>query len=164
MVTLAKARSGRRAARRAGEGGSRTEVLAFALGHGTYAVGIEQLAEICRPPPMTEIPRGPRNVIGVVTVRGRLVTVIDLRRVMHVEPMPISRKSCILLVSSGTEDVGFLVDDVQEVWRLAQEEIEPAGALGGDQPAHIVGIARPQGAGGATLVLLDLRPLVGSSW
>jgi chemotaxis signal transduction protein len=56
--------------------------------------------------------------------------------------------------------VGLLVDEVQQVWRLAAEEIEPANVLGGEQPAHIAGIGRPADSGGTILVLLDLRPIL----
>jgi purine-binding chemotaxis protein CheW len=162
MPSLAKVRSGKRAAMRAGEAGTRTEYLAFGLAGETYAVPIGQLAEILRPPPITDVPRAPRNVVGVVSVRGRLVTVVDLRRRLRLDAAPVDRRSRILLVDTGSEHIGLLVDEVQQVWRLAAEEIEPASVLGGEQAAHIVGIGRPADAEGTMLILLDLRPLVES--
>jgi purine-binding chemotaxis protein CheW len=161
MSSLLKYRTGRRAARRAGEAGKRTEYLAFVLAGETYAVQIAQLAEILRPPPITEVPRAPSNVLGVISVRGKLVTVVDLRRRLRLEEGPIDRRSRVLLVDSGGgEQLGLLVDEVQQVWRLATEEIEPASVLGGDQAVHIAGIGRPEGTDGTMLILLDLRPLV----
>jgi chemotaxis signal transduction protein len=50
-----------------------------------------------------------------------------------------------------------LVDEVLQVYRLAEAEIEPAHVLGGDQPAHIAGIGRPEGA---LLILIDLKPIL----
>ncbi len=161
MPSLVKHRSGKRAARRAGEAGKRTEYLAFGLAGETYAVRIAQLAEILRPPPITEVPRAPGTVLGVISVRGKLVTVLDLRRRLRLPEAPIDRRSRILLVdSSGGEQLGLLVDEVQQVWRLALEEIEQASVLGGDQAVHIAGIGRPAGVDGTMLILLDLRPLV----
>jgi purine-binding chemotaxis protein CheW len=160
MSTLARVRSGKRAAMRAGEAGTRTEYLAFVLAGETYAVPIGQLAEILRPPPITEVPRAALTVVGVVSVRGRLVTVIDLRLRLRLPASPIDRRSRILLVETSTEHIGLLVDEVQQVWRLAAEEIEPASVLGGDQAVHITGIGRPAGVEGALLILLDVRPLV----
>jgi purine-binding chemotaxis protein CheW len=158
---LAKHRSGKHAARRAGEAGKRTEYLAFGLAGETYAVRIAQLAEILRPPPITEVPRAPKTILGVISVRGKLVTVLDLRRRLRLPEAPIDRRSRILLVDSGAgEQLGLLVDEVQQVWRLALEEIEPAAVLGSDQAVHIAGIGRPAGADGTMLILLDLRPLV----
>jgi purine-binding chemotaxis protein CheW len=163
MATLAKVRAAKRAAKRAGEAGTRTEYIAFGLAGETYAVPIGQLAEILRLPPITGVPRAPRAVVGVVSVRGRLVTVIDLRVRIRLPPASMDRRSRILLVDNGMEHVGFLVDDVQQVWRLAPEEIEPSNVLGGDQAVHVTGIGRPVGSEGNVLILLDLRPLAESA-
>ena len=161
MASLVKYRAGKRAARRAGEAGRRTEYLAFGLAGETYAVRIAQLAEILRPPPITEVPRAPSTVLGVISVRGKLVTVLDLRRRLRLVEAPIDRRSRILLVdTSAGEQLGLLVDEVQQVWRLALDEIEQATVLGGDQAVHIAGIGRPAGVEGTMLILLDLRPLV----
>jgi len=147
-----------RAVRRAGEGGKRVEYLAFALAGETYAVQIAFVAEILKPPPITEVPRAQRNVLGVISVRGKLVTVMDLRRRFRLTESPVDRKTRILLAEAGgDEQIGLLVDEVMQVYRLAENEIEPANVLGGDQPAHIAGIGRPPGA---LLILLDLRPIL----
>jgi purine-binding chemotaxis protein CheW len=163
MAALVKARGEKRAARRAGEAGRRIEYLAFVLAGETYAVQIAHVAEILRPPRITEVPRAPATMLGVISVRGKLVTVIDLRRRFHLTEAPVDRKSRILLADVGKgEQLGLLVDEVQQVWRLAAEEIELAAVLGGEQAAHIAGIGRPADARGATLILLDLRPILES--
>ncbi len=161
MAGLVRAPAERRAARRAGEMGARTEYLALVLGDEKYAVQIAHVAEILRPPPITEVPRASRNVLGVVSVRGRLVTIVDLRRRFGLAEAPIDRKSRVLLADAGTgEQIGLLVDEVRQVWRLAAEEIEPPSALGGEQPAHIAGIGRPAGGDGSVLILLNLAPIL----
>jgi purine-binding chemotaxis protein CheW len=162
MAALVKFRSEKRAMRRAGEAGRRVEYLAFLLAGETYAVPIGDVAEILRPLPITEVPRAPSPVLGVVSVRGRLVTVLDLRRRFRLPEGPVDRKSRILLADVGKgEQIGLLVDEVQQVWRLAADEIEPANVLGAEQPAHITGIGRPA-PGGVLLILLDLRPVLES--
>jgi purine-binding chemotaxis protein CheW len=147
----------RTAMRRAGDLGKRVEYLAFALAGDLYAVQISYIAEILKPPPITEVPRAPREIIGVMSVRGRLVTVIDLRRRFRLVESATDRKTRILLVDTGGESMGLLVDEVLQVYRLADTEIEPAQVLGGDQPAHIAGIGRPEGA---LLILVDLKPIL----
>jgi purine-binding chemotaxis protein CheW len=160
---IVKSRSEKRAARRAGDAGRRAEYLAFGLAGETYAVPIGHVAEILRPPPITEVPRAPDTVLGVISVRGRLVTVIDLRRRFRLPPAPVDRKTRILLADAGTgEQVGLQVDDVQQVWRLATEEIEPATVLGGEQAMYIAGIGRPGMGEETMLILLELRPLLES--
>ncbi|HEX8794357.1 MAG TPA: chemotaxis protein CheW [Polyangiaceae bacterium] len=161
MAAIVKARGEKRAARRAGEAGRRVEYLAFVLSGETYAVQIAHVAEILRPPPVTEVPRAPGNILGVISVRGKLVTVIDLRRRFRLHESPIDRKTRVLLADVGTgEQVGLLVDEVHQVWRLAAEEIEASSVLGGEQAPHIAGIGRPAGEQGTILVLLDLRPIL----
>ena len=64
MAQLAKRGEARAAMRRAGELGRRTEYLAFALAGELYAVPIGVIAEILKPPPITEVPRAPAEVIG----------------------------------------------------------------------------------------------------
>ena len=157
---LARPRTSARTLRRSAEAGRLTHYLAFALAGETYAVEISKIAEILKPPPVTEIPRAPREVLGVVSVRGKLVTVLDLRRRFRLVEAPIDRKSRILLTEApGEEQMGLLVDEVLQVYRLAESEMESAQVLGGDQSAHIAGIGRPDGA---LLILLDLKPIVGS--
>ena len=158
MVDLGRGRNDRRAARRTGNAGKRTEYLAFGLAGETYAVEIAHVAEILKPPPITEVPRAPFSVLGVIRVRGKLVTVMDLRRRFRVPEAPADRKTRILLADVGrSEQIGLLVDEVHQVWRLASEDIEPAHVLGSDQPAHVAGIGRPPG--GVFLLLIDLRPI-----
>jgi purine-binding chemotaxis protein CheW len=161
MPALVKSRGERRAERRAGDAGRRVEYLAFGLAGETYAVPIGHVAEILRPPPITGVPRAPETILGVISVRGRLVTVVDLRRRFSLPAVATDRKSRVLLADAGVgEQIGLLVDDVQQVWRLAAEEIEAPDVLGGEQAAHIAGIGRPASGDGAMLILLDLRPIL----
>lgn len=151
-------RRGDRAIRRVQDGSLRTEYLAFSLANELYAVKIDHVAEILKPPPVTEVPRASSRILGIVSVRGKLVTVVDLRRVFRLEPAVLDPRSRILLVDVGTEEqMGLLVDEVLQVYRLSDAEIEPASVLGGDSPPHIWGIGRPQDA---LLVILDLAQLL----
>ncbi len=162
MSDLAK-RRGEVLAKRGSGMEKRTEYLAFMLAGDTYAVRIAVVGEILRPPPITEVPRAPTPIIGVVSVRGRLVTVMDLRRRFALVEAPIDSKSRILLVEiDADEHVGLLVDEVMSVYRLADAEIEPASVLGGEQPAYLIGVGRPIEQKELVLVLLDLRGAIAS--
>lgn len=146
-----------RALRRVADG-SRTEYLAFLLAGESYAVEIRFIQEILKTFPITEVPRARREVLGVMSVRGRLITVIDLRRRLQLPETSFDGKTRILLLNSGPDDsIGLVVDEVLQVHYLGADEIEPAQALGGDQPPHIAGIGRPEGT---ILVLLDLAPIL----
>jgi purine-binding chemotaxis protein CheW len=149
---------GRSALQRADELGKRAEYLAFMLCAETYAIQIGNIVEILKPLPITEIPRAEPDVVGVMSVRGRLVTVVDLKRRFRLaRTFTLDKKSRILLVDAAGELIGLLVDEVLQVYRLAESEIEPPHVLGTEQPPHVVGLGRP--VGGAVLLLLDLAPL-----
>ncbi len=150
---------GRSALQRADELGKRAEYLAFMLGSEAYAIQIGNIVEILKPLPITEVPRADPEVVGVMSVRGRLVTVVDLKRRFRLtRTFTMDKKSRILLVDAAGELIGLLVDEVLQVYRLAESEIEPPQVLGTEQPAHVVGIGRPPNAT-VVLLLLDLAPL-----
>jgi purine-binding chemotaxis protein CheW len=158
MADLVRTREGR-LARRVAERGPVREFLAFGLAGELYGVELTRIREILSPPPITIVPRASSDVIGVCSVRGLLVTVLDLRRRLDLEEAAPSRRSRILLteVESG-EVLGLYVDEVRQVMRLTENEIEPANAvLGGDVSEHVLGIGRPAGV---VLILLDLKSIV----
>jgi len=154
-------RSGAAIARRlqSTDRGPLSEYLAFTLANDTYAVPIGIVREILKPPPLAEVPRAPREVLGVASVRGMLITVIDLRLRLRMSAAEPTRKSRILLVEGAEEElIGLLVDEVRQVYRLAEREIEPAAdILGGQLADHVLGVGRPDGE---LVLLIDLRAVI----
>jgi purine-binding chemotaxis protein CheW len=157
--------------------GPRTEYLAFKLTGEVYAAPVALIREILKPPLLTPVPRAPRAVMGIVSVRGAVVTVIDLRTRLRLPETAQTRKTRILLVNAtGGEQLGLFVDEVLQVYRLADSEIEhAAAALGGEVAPYISGIARPAHHMGpvqsaalkqagmleaSVIILLDLRAVL----
>jgi purine-binding chemotaxis protein CheW len=162
MSDLAKV--GQRGVRRraAAERGAVREFLSLRVGSHDYGVELTGILEILSPPPITFVPRAPSSVLGVCSVRGLLVTVVDLRQRMGLEAQPPGRRARVLLTKAPSGEVlGVLVDEVRQVVRLSESEVEPsANVLGGDVADHVVGIARP-GSGDDVIVLLDLGRVMG---
>ena len=125
------------------ENASGEELLTFELGSVRYALPLSCVREIVRLPEVTEVPRAPYEVLGVISVRGAVSTVVDLRRKLQLEMAPLTGKSRVLLVDQGREVIGLLVDAVLQVCRLRPEEIELSSVLGADAPAYLSGIGRP---------------------
>lgn len=134
------------------------EILTFAVGGEAYGVPLTQILEILGVRTITRVPRSPHDVVGVCTVRGELVTVIDTRRRLEPGAPRAPNRGRILLTSTeGGEKVGLLVDEVLGVQRFAREQIEPtAGVLVGDISSHIESIARK---GNQVTVLVNLTSL-----
>jgi purine-binding chemotaxis protein CheW len=124
--------------------GNAREYLAFELGAAHYALPLSCVREIVRVPRVTEVPRAPRHVLGVISIRGAVTTAFDLRVWLRLADAPLTNRSRVLLIDGGREVVGLLVDNVLQVHRLHDAEIELAGVLGSEAPPYLFGIGRPQ--------------------
>jgi len=119
------------------------EFLAFAVGTETFALPLSCVREIMRVPAVTPVPRAPREILGIVSVRGQVTTLIDLRVRLSVAVGPISSRTRVLLVDQGDEILGLLCDRVLQVHRLSETEVEIASVLGVDASSYVMGIGRP---------------------
>jgi len=103
------------------------ELLAFEVGDTAYAVPIERVREILRMRPITAVPRVPDVVCGVISIRGEVVEVIDLRRRFGLDPIVADRRTRIVVIHGFDGRVtGCMVDGVREVMRVPESEIRPA--------------------------------------
>jgi purine-binding chemotaxis protein CheW len=136
-----------------------SEWLSFLLGGEEYALAIGQVREVLKARAVTEVPRAPEDVLGVIIVRGEVIAVFDLRRRLGLPAAQLGRSSRILVCDMGDGPRGLLVDAVRQVVRLRPSEVEqrPPG-VGGAAADLIVGIGRE---GGGLYVLLDLAALLG---
>ena len=160
MAELVRTRGERLARRTSGRGPLR-EFLTFVLGKDVFGVELARVKEILSPPPITPVPRAPVEVVGVCSVRGLLVTVVDLRVRLKLEVRPDTRRTRILLaVATSGEAVGLWVDEVLQVVRLAEGDMELATGVGTEVSEYVLGVGRPQGE---FIILLDLAALVTGS-
>ncbi len=124
----------RAAAEREGEAEAtlRHELLEFRLDGGAYAVPVERVREIVRLRPITAVPRVPREILGVISLRGEIVQVMDLRMRLQVEAAPASRTSRIVVLHGEDGDVtGLLVDTVTRVLRVTEDAFRRASSNDG---------------------------------
>lgn len=141
------------------------EYIAFWLSGECYAAAIEALREIVKVPPLTEIPRGPENLLGVMNLRGEVMPVYDLKKrlrlVDHVvkiagpeaPPNVLPRQSRVLVLNASDGPWGVVVDSVTGVVRLKPSTLEaPPPGLRGDRDC-IVGLGRKRDQ---LFILLDL--------
>lgn len=140
--------------------GELREYVAFLLGAEEHAVAIGRVREILKPTAITEVPRAPPHVLGVITLRGEVVAVVDPRQRLalpRAEPGPRSR----IVVCEGPDgQVGLLVDAVSQVVRLPPAGIEPRPpGVGGEAADAIAGIGRD---GSRLVILLDVDALLGA--
>ena len=110
--------------------GLRRELLVLGLAGSAYAIPVERIREIVRMRELTRVPRSPDWLLGVVTLRGEVVEVVDLRRRLGLPVSEASRRTRIIVLHGDAERVtGVLVDSVSEVIRAPETEITASQGL-----------------------------------
>jgi purine-binding chemotaxis protein CheW len=140
------------AAMAAQEAATAGQYLTFVLGGEMYALGILNIKEIIAYGDLTEVPMMPSFVRGVINLRGSVVPVIDLMARFGKGSTRIAKRTGIVIVETGADsddkqqDIGIIVDAVNEVVDIGQQEIEPPPSFGtGIRPDFINGMAKRNG-------------------
>lgn len=134
------------------------EFLCFRVASEKYAINIMDIKEIIKPRELTEVPRVPGFVSGVVSLRGIIIWVFDLCKRLALVPAGMSGKERIVVVKKGDEFCGVLVDEVIQVVRIAASTIEePPAVLDGIDRDFVDGIGR---SAGGMLILLNLENIL----
>ncbi|MFZ2407304.1 MAG: chemotaxis protein CheW [Methylobacter sp.] len=110
------------------------QYLTFMLSGETYAISILRIKEIIQYGQLTEVPRMPDFIRGVINLRGAVVPVIDLSARFGKQPTAIGRRNCIIIIEvamgAETQSVGVMVDAVNAVLEIPADQIEPAPTFG----------------------------------
>jgi purine-binding chemotaxis protein CheW len=136
------------------------EILTFLIADERYGVDIHELREISRLVAITPLPRVPAFLLGIITLRGTVVPILDLRRRLGFPPATPTANARILIVEHRDEPIGLLVDRVVRVERMDNAQIEAAPLPGEIVSEHVSGVARTTDD---LIVLLDLAAVVNFS-
>ena len=126
------------------------QYLTFSLGGEVFALGILNVKEIIEFGNITEIPMMPAFIRGVINLRGAVVPVIDLSARFGEPASTVSRRTCIVIVELGEgeerQDLGVIVDAVNEVLEIPRSEIEPPPTFGAKIRADFIqGMGKVEG-------------------
>jgi purine-binding chemotaxis protein CheW len=106
-----------------------TQVVGFQVGRETYGIPIASLHEIVRVPEITAVPDAPSYMEGVINLRGKIVSVLDLHKRFGRSATPLQRRSRILVVEHKGRLAGMIVDEASEVLKIPESDIEPAPGM-----------------------------------
>jgi purine-binding chemotaxis protein CheW len=134
------------------------EMLSFRLGLEEYALLIEDVREVLKIRDVTPVPNAPAHILGVTSLRGPILPVLDLCKRLGVPPGVRDEKSRILVVSLNEEDIGVVVDRVTGVIRIDPASIRPAPDTIEHGAEYLRGIARK---GDKLYILLDKEKALG---
>jgi purine-binding chemotaxis protein CheW len=145
---------GAQAAVREADGDDFVQLVTFNLGAELFALEILKVQEIIRVFPITPVPHCPAFVDGVITLRGKIVPVVDLRTRFGMPRAPHGPATRVVVAGIGPVLLGLVVDRVHEVTRLERALLEPAGAVGGAPNDYVTGVGRLGDETGDRLVTL----------
>lgn len=135
-------------------------VVSFQLGQATFGIDARRVQEVAKVGEITRVHHAPPEVVGVRNLRGRIVTIIDLRLRLGLGQVAAGPENRILIVEGQGEPVGLLVDKVADTLTAKASEVQPAPPnVHGVQGRHLCGVCR----GHNRLVgLLDLASVLQS--
>jgi purine-binding chemotaxis protein CheW len=133
-------------------------IVGFQVGRETYGVPITSLHEIVRVPEITAVPDAPDYLEGVINLRGKIVSVMDLRKRFGDKQATLKKQNRILVVEHGGKLAGLIVDSASEVLKIAAENVEaPPAAFQEGGLNCVTGLGK---VGGRLVVLLDMTKLL----
>lgn len=137
--------------------------LTFKLGSEEYGLEIMKVREIIGLMDITDVPRTPAHIRGVINLRGRIIPVLDLRTRFGMESIEASDETCIIVVETNqgndSTSMGILVDTVCEVMDIGPDDLEPTPSFGQDiDNGYIHGMAK---CDNEVKILLDIANVLG---
>jgi purine-binding chemotaxis protein CheW len=134
------------------------ELLTFTIAGEQYAVSIDHLVEIITPRDATQVPNADPTIVGIISLRGTMVTVIDVRRKLRHPPAAGGNDARVIVVERGSEVLGFEVDRVLRVLKVDSAAVEPHPVVHSSELSDAVrGVFRHANA---LTILLDLDKLL----
>jgi purine-binding chemotaxis protein CheW len=134
------------------------QCVTFRMEGEQYGINVMQVQEVLRVSEIAPVPGAPHYVLGIINLRGNVVTVIDTRKRFALPQHEIDDRSRIIIIEVDGQVVGLLVDQVAEVAYMRSSQIESAPDVGNDESSkYIQGVVtREEGL----LILVDVNKLL----
>jgi len=133
----------------------RLEVVEFSLAHERYAIVATSVREIYPLTDITPLPCTPAFVLGVINVRGRIISVIDIKRLFDLPEKGLTDLNKVVIIQGHGLEMGILADTILGVRMLHRKEIQPSvSTLTGIRADYLVGVTTER------VVILDVGKLL----
>lgn len=131
------------------------EVVTFTLAYETYAIETVHVREVCALKDLTPLPCTPAFVVGIVNVRGQIVSVIDVKKFFDLPEKGLADLNKIIILSDGDMEFGILADAILDVRHIPLQTIQPGlPTLTGIREDYLKGVTAER------LVILDAAKLL----
>lgn len=98
------------------------KVLCFNLGQEEFAVPLLNIKEVIAQPDVTPLPQSPNYLLGIINLRGQIISIIDLRTKFNIKPMP-NNEAAVMILDMNGQFLGVVVDKVNSVQSIKENEI-----------------------------------------
>jgi purine-binding chemotaxis protein CheW len=133
-------------------------LVGFRVGRETFGVPIHLVHEIVRVPEITAVPEAPEYIEGVINLRGKIVSVLDLRKRFGEKEIASDRKNRVIVVEMDKKLVGLIVDAASEVLKVPAAEIEnPPNVFEEGDLNYVTGVGKLKGR---LIILIDLTKVL----
>jgi purine-binding chemotaxis protein CheW len=133
------------------------QLVVFEVADESFGIDINAVQEIIRLQQITEVPRAPMHVKGVINLRGKVIPVVDLREKLGFMQGEETKSSRIVVVDIAGTTVGMIVDAVSEVLRISSEQIEEPSSIIESYEQYLRGIGKVENR---LVLLLDLEKVL----
>lgn len=118
------------------------QYLTFWCNRQQFAIGIKQVIQIVQMAEITPIPEFPRYMRGVLSLRGEIFPVMDLRLRLGAETAEDDAKTCIIIIRINGSSFGLIVDGVNDVTTIDDQDICPPPKHNGHEVRYLAGMVQ----------------------
>ncbi|MCU9593071.1 chemotaxis protein CheW [Caldibacillus thermolactis] len=134
------------------------KLVAFSLNGKEYAIDVKNVVSIEKMMTITRVPHVPPYVKGVINLRGVITPILDLRIRFDMEPVEYNQNTRIIIVTWENKEVGFIVDEANDVINIQEKNIEPQpDVVGNIQQNYITGVVK---VADRLLIILKLETIL----
>jgi purine-binding chemotaxis protein CheW len=120
------------------DAGGQMQCVTFELDAETYGINVMQVQEVLSETEVAPVPGAPHYVIGIINLRGKVVSVIDARTRFGLSTIERTDITRIIVIEALQQIIGVLVDSVAEVVDVKMSEIETAPNVGNDESSRYI--------------------------
>ena len=140
------------------EDGDDSQFVTFVVEGEVFAAPMAPVQEIIRVPDLARVPLAPDSLLGLANLRGRVLPIVDLRRIFGLADMPHTDATRALVINYGSP-LGFVVDRVASVIAVDEDRIEPVSSIrSAIRDDLLTGVARS--ADGRLVMILDFEHII----
>jgi len=144
-------------------GSNRMEILLFSLGtNETFGINVFKVREVSKTPSITKSPHMPEGVEGLISLRGNVIPVVSLARVMHLADAPPGRGGSMMVTEYSKRTLGFLVHDVDRIIRVDWERVRAPESVTSGSHTHITAITELDN--GKLVSIVDVEQIMANTF